>query len=272
MPELPEVETVKNALSKVVVGAKVTNVFTGEKKLRIPFPNNFKKILIGRAFSKPFRRAKYCLLPIGNFEFLIIHLGMSGKIRILNFNPPPEKHDHLIISLDNEFHIIYNDTRRFGFVDIIKGDLDKNKIFSKLGPEPLSAKFEKTYLFNLINNSSQKIKNLLLDQTIVAGLGNIYVNEILFKSLISPKRLGKNISIKKCEIIVNSTKLIIKNAINAGGTTIKDHIQPDGNLGYFKNYLKVYAKTNLNCSNCNSKIKEVVISNRKSYYCPQCQR
>ena len=272
MPELPEVETVKRALYKIVIGAKITDLYIGEKKLRIAFPKNLKKILIGRTFKKPFRRAKYCIIPIGNLEYLVFHLGMSGKIRILNDKPSPSKHDHFIISMDNNYHILFNDTRRFGFVDLIKGNLEENKNFIKIGPEPLSEKFEKKYLFNRIHKKQQKIKNILLDQSVVAGLGNIYVNEILFHSCISPKRQGRNISLNKCEIIVNSTKLIIKKAIRAGGTTIKDHIQPDGNLGYFKFNLKVYSKTNKNCVNCNSLIKEVMISSRASFYCPKCQR
>ena len=272
MPELPEVETITRALKKVVVGEKIKELYLGNKKLRFPYPNNFSKHVIGESFSIPFRRAKYCVLPLLNGKKIVIHLGMSGQIRILNEKVKIEKHDHVIIYLNNGIYIKYTDPRRFGFIKLLENKKDEIHLFETLGPEPMSKVFNAKYLYEKIKNKNKTIKDILMDQTIVAGLGNIYVNECLFLSKTSPFKIGSKISFKNSETIVCFIKLIIKKAILKGGTSIRDHIQPDGKLGYFKNNLKVYGKENKNCKFCNQKIKLIKQSNRSTFFCEFCQK
>ena len=272
MPELPEIETVVNALKKIVTHKKIKNVYLGNKGLRRPFPVNFKEKVIGKTLGKPFRRAKYCLLPLEEKQWVLIHLGMSGQIRILNKKPVLSKHDHVMISLTGGIYIMLTDPRRFGCLDLIQSNLHDNPSLKYLGPEPLTNSFNYNYLYNAIKNKKSVIKSILLDQKIIAGLGNIYVNEALYESKVSPRRLGKNISKKNIELIVNSIKEILEKSIKVGGTSLKDHIQPDGSLGYYKNELLVYGKINHKCHFCGSRIKKINQSGRSSFYCPKCQR
>jgi formamidopyrimidine-DNA glycosylase len=272
MPELPEVETVKRALEKSIENKRIIDFYHGEKDLRFPFPKHYLKKLKGNIILKPFRIGKYCILPLSNKKNILLHLGMSGKILILNKKPEIGAHDHVLITLEGEIYILYNDQRRFGFIDIIDENIFDNKFIKKLGPEALSNKFNGENFYNLIQNKDKSIKSILLDQSIVAGLGNIYVNEVLFASNISPKRKGKNISKIKSFQLVKNVKKILKQAIKQGGTTIKDHIQPDGNLGYFKQNLKVYGRTNDKCLECDGKIKEIKQLGRSSFFCESCQR
>ena len=196
---------------------------------------------------------------------------MSGKIRILDKKPKLGDHDHMLMSLECEIYILLTDPRRFGFVDIIEGNEKNNKFIKKLGPEALSNCFTGEYFHSVVKNKERKIKSILLDQSIVAGLGNIYVNEALFISRISPKRKGKNISLKKCLNLVTNIKALLLSAIKEGGTTIKDHLQPDGTLGYFKIKLRVYGKTKSKCFICGCLIKEIKQLGRTSFYCGKCQ-
>jgi len=272
MPELPEVETVKRALDKTISNKKIIDFYHGEKNLRFPFPRKHSKEIIGNKILRPYRLGKYCILPLSSKKNLLIHLGMSGKISILKKRPKMRKHDHILISLEEEIYLVYNDQRRFGFIDLIDSNVYKNKFIKKLGPEPLLKDFNGEYLYKISKIKERSIKSILLDQSKVAGLGNIYVNEVLFETGISPKRKGKNISKKKCFDLVKNIKKILKNAIKMGGTTIKDHMQPDGKLGYFKQNLKVYGKTNEKCSNCMDIIKEIKQLGRTSYYCKSCQK
>ena len=272
MPELPEVETVKRALEKSIENKRIIDFYHGKKDLRFPFPKYYSKKLKGNIILKPFRIGKYCILPLSNKKNILLHLGMSGKILILNKKPEIGAHDHVLITLEGEIYILYNDQRRFGFIDIIDENIFDNKFIKKLGPEALSNKFNGENFYNLIQNKDKSIKSILLDQSIVAGLGNIYVNEVLFASNISPKRKGKNISKIKSFQLVKNVKKILKQAIKQGGTTIKDHIQPDGNLGYFKQNLKVYGRTNDKCLDCDGKIKEIKQLGRSSFFCGSCQR
>ena len=272
MPELPEVETVKRALEKSIKNKRIIDFYHGEKDLRFPFPKLYSKKLIGNIILKPFRIGKYCILPLSNKKNMLLHLGMSGKVLILNKKPKIGPHDHVLISLEGGIYILYNDQRRFGFIDIIDENIYENKFIKKLGPEALSDKFNGDNFYNLIRNKDKSIKSILLDQSIVAGLGNIYVNEVLFDSNISPKRNGKNISKIKSFLLVENIKKILKKAIKLGGTTIKDHIQPDGNLGYFKQNLKVYGRTNDKCVDCDGIIKEMKQLGRSSFFCGSCQR
>jgi len=271
MPELPEVETVRQALEKAVTNKKIIGIYHGNIGLRFPFPYQFKQKIIGKTFLKPRRIGKYCILPLDSKQKILLHLGMSGKIRILGKKPKLGDHDHMLMYLEGEIYILLTDPRRFGFVDIIEGNEKNNKFIKKLGPEALSNSFTGEYFYSLVKYKERNIKSILLDQSIVAGLGNIYVNEVLFTTGISPKRKGKNISLKKCYNLVKNIKALLLSAIKEGGTTIKDHLQPDGSLGYFKIKLRVYGKTKSKCNVCGFLIKEVKQLGRTSFYCGKCQ-
>ena len=277
MPELPEVETVTRALSKIVERSKVKSVEIYRTDLRWKVPDDLKEILENDIFEKPFRRGKYILIPTKKDNILLIHLGMSGQIKIKELVPTLLKHDHIRIIIENKnnnlFSITYNDPRRFGYVDYLnKRDLKKHFLLKSLGVEPFSEDLTKVYLHNIFKKKTTNIKNALLDQKIIAGIGNIYASEILFRAKIRPHRNVNSLESKDLELIINSTKEILKKSIKKGGTTIKDHKQPDGKLGYFKQNLAVYGKKNKKCKDCNNLIEVSIITNRSTFFCNYCQK
>ena len=277
MPELPEVETVTRALSKIVERSKVKSVEIYRTDLRWKVPDDLKEILENDIFEKPFRRGKYILIPTKKDNILLIHLGMSGQIKIKESVPTLLKHDHIRIIIENKnnnlFSITYNDPRRFGYVDYLnKRDLKKHFLLKSLGVEPFSEDLTKVYLHNIFKKKTTNIKNALLDQKIIAGIGNIYASEILFRAKIRPYRNVNSLESKDLELIINSTKEILKKSIKKGGTTIKDHKQPDGKLGYFKQNLAVYGKKNKKCKECNNLIEVSIITNRSTFFCNYCQK
>ena len=277
MPELPEVETVTRALSKIVERSKVKSVEIYRTDLRWKVPDDLKEILENDIFEKPFRRGKYILIPTKKDNILLIHLGMSGQIKIKELVPTLLKHDHIRIIIENKnndlFSITYNDPRRFGYIDYLnKRDLKKHFLLKSLGVEPFSEDLTKVYLHNIFKKKTTNIKNALLDQKIIAGIGNIYASEILFKAKIKPHRSVNSLKSKDLELILNSTKEILKKSIKKGGTTIKDHKQPDGKLGYFKQNLAVYGKKNKKCKDCNNLIEVSIITNRSTFFCNYCQK
>ena len=277
MPELPEVETVTRALSKIVERSKVKSVEIYRTDLRWKVPDDLKEILENDIFEKPFRRGKYILIPTKKDNILLIHLGMSGQIKIKESVPTLLKHDHIRIIIENKnnnlFSITYNDPRRFGYVDYLnKRDLKKHFLLKSLGVEPFSEDLTKVYLHNIFKKKTTNIKNALLDQKIIAGIGNIYASEILFRAKVRPHRNVNSLGFKDLELIINSTKEILKKSIKKGGTTIKDHKQPDGKLGYFKQNLAVYGKKNKKCKDCNNLIEVSIITNRSTFFCNYCQK
>jgi len=277
MPELPEVETVTRALSKIVERSKIKSVEIYRTDLRWKVPDDLKEILENDIFEKPFRRGKYILIPTKKGNILLIHLGMSGQIKIKKSIPTLLKHDHIRILIENKnnnlFSITYNDPRRFGYVDYLnKLDLKKHFLLKNLGVEPFSEDLTKVYLYNIFKKKTTNIKNVLLDQKIIAGIGNIYASEILFRAKIRPHRIVNSLESKDLELIINSTKEILKKSIKKGGTTIKDHKQPDGKLGYFKQNLAVYGKENKKCKDCNNLIEVTIITNRSTFFCNYCQK
>ena len=277
MPELPEVETVTRALSKIVERSKVKSVEIYRTDLRWKVPDDIKEILENDIFEKPFRRGKYILIPTKKDNILLIHLGMSGQIKIKESVPTLLKHDHIRIIIENKnnnlFSITYNDPRRFGYVDYLnKRDLKKHFLLKSLGVEPFSEDLTKVYLHNIFKKKTTNIKNALLDQKIIAGIGNIYASEILFRAKIKPYRNVNSLKSKELELIINSTKEILIKSIKKGGTTIKDHKQPDGKLGYFKQNLAVYGRENKKCNDCNNLIVVSIISSRSTFLCNYCQK
>ena len=275
MPELPEVETVCRALSKVTKNFKIKKIKFYRKDLRWQVKDNIEINLENNTFIEPYRRGKYILIPTNMDSILLIHLGMSGQIRIKQKKDIILKHDHMRMIVENNnkhFVVTYNDPRRFGFIDLFqKKELKEHFLLAKIGIEPLGKELTIEYLLNNFKKRSKNIKNALIDQHIIAGIGNIYASEILFKSKINPFRNVSTLNKNDLNSIIKFTKIILQNSINVGGTTIRDHIQPDGSLGYFKQKLEVYGKTNQKCKKCNCLISLKVINNRSTFFCRNCQ-
>jgi formamidopyrimidine-DNA glycosylase len=274
MPELPEVETVCRALSKVIKNSKIKEIKFYRKDLRWQVKDNFEVTLKNNIFIDPYRRGKYILIPTNTDKIFLIHLGMSGQIRIKK-KDIVQKHDHMRLIVENNnkhFVITYNDSRRFGYIDLFKKkELREHFLLSKIGVEPLGRGLTIEYLQNNFNKRVINIKNALIDQKIIAGIGNIYASEILYKAKINPLREVNSLSKNDLNSIITYTKIILKKSIDVGGTTIRDHMQPDGSLGYFTQKLQVYGKTNEKCKTCNSFIVKEVISNRSTFVCRHCQ-
>ena len=274
MPELPEVETVCRALSKVIKNSRIKKIEFYRKDLRWQVKNNLEITLKNNIFIDSYRRGKYILIPTNTDKIFLIHLGMSGQIRIKK-KDIVQKHDHMrmIVEKNNKhFVVTYNDSRRFGYIDLFKKkELREHFLLSKIGVEPLGRELTTEYLQNNFKKRVINIKNALIDQKIIAGIGNIYASEILYKAKINPLRKVNSLSQNDLNSIITFTKIILKKSIDVGGTTIRDHMQPDGSLGYFKQKLQVYGKVNEKCKTCNSFIVKEVISNRSTFVCKHCQ-
>ena len=283
MPELPEVETVKRGLEEFIINETIRKVYLSELKLRFPWPKNFISEVVGKKIASIKRRAKYIIISLSQGYSIIAHLGMSGSYKVLKKNVTQDytrlKHDHLVIELDN-FILVYNDPRRFGYIDLTNKEPEKHKFLSLLGPEPLSNSFNENDLAGSLLNKNKPIKNTLLDQSIVSGLGNIYVCESLFRSKINPKKnCSKLITSKgkpreKLILLVNKINEVIKEAINVGGSTLRDFSSTDGKMGYFQTSFNVYDREGEKCllDNCGGVVKRVVQSGRSTFFCSNCQK
>lgn len=277
MPELPEIETVKLGIEKTILGSVITSTKIFRRDLRFPVNKNVEKFILNKRVLGVGRRSKYLLFFLNYKTTLVMHLGMSGKINVIikgESEYEPKKHDHITMSFNNGIFLIYNDPRRFGFVETIEGDLSDYKRFKYMGIEPLSKKFDGQHLWVKIKDSSRVLKNIFLDQKVVAGLGNIYVSEALWDSQINPTRIGKNTSLADCRKLVMSIKKVLKKAIKYGGTTLKDFRQVGGEVGYFQNKLQVYGKEGQACcrKKCKGIIQKALISGRSTFYCATCQK
>jgi len=276
MPELPEVETVKRGLSPFLAGRKIVSVKKTRPDLRWPIPGSLEHVLTGTRVLKLERRGKYILWYTQDGMVMILHLGMSGRVLITKNLPKAKNaHDHLIFETEDGFFIRYNDPRRFGFIDIVPlKNLAEYRSLAALGPEPLSNAFNASALRQKINKKQSPIKSVLLDQTIIAGLGNIYVCEALHRSGISPRRKAKNISENKIDSLVTAIRVVLQDAINAGGSTLKDHLQTTGEMGYFQHQFRVYSREGEECmkKSCSGIIKRIIQSGRSTFFCGKCQR
>ncbi|MGI3209480.1 bifunctional DNA-formamidopyrimidine glycosylase/DNA-(apurinic or apyrimidinic site) lyase [Roseovarius tibetensis] len=283
MPELPEVETVRRGLVPVMEGAMIAQAVVNRPDLRWPFPPDMARRLTGQRIMTLRRRSKYILADLDSDETLLIHLGMSGRMLIsgngighyVHTHPAPEKHDHVVLDMENGARITFNDPRRFGAMDLMPtGSADAHPLLAKLGPEPLGNGFHAPYLAAAIAGRSSPIKSVLLDQRIVAGLGNIYVCETLFRAGISPRRRARNISAQRAGGLVPIIRAVLDDAIAAGGSSLRDFRQATGDLGYFQHAFDVYGREGAPCRtrDCAAKIARVVQSGRSSFYCPRCQR
>ena len=286
MPELPEVEIVRQSLDKKIRQKKVQKVIIRNRNLRIKLPSNFKKFLENKKISKVSRFSKYLIINLPRDKFCIIHLGMSGTIHLVKdrhkknltnlsfYNLPllPKKHNHIEI-IFNEFRIVYNDPRRFGFFQIIKNTNSLKKRFSHLGPEPFDKKFDLTYFRTFIRKKNRKIKDLLIDQKFVSGIGNIYASEILFVSKINPNKKIRLLKKNECSRIITSSKTVLLKAIKRGGSSIRDFKNTEGNKGSFQDSFKVYQRDNLNCKRigCKGIITKKKFLNRSTFFCNTCQ-
>ena len=268
MPELPEVETTVRGLARVLEGRRITRVEARRADLRRSFPKDLGQRLTGAKVTGLGRRAKYGLIHTDRDDTMIFHLGMSGSWRINRSEL--EKHDHLLLETEEGTRLALNDPRRFGSVDLVPtGELDEWPAFAALGPEPLE--LEARDLKRRLAGRSAAIKLLLLDQGIVAGLGNIYVCEALYRAGIHPKRAGGSGSLARLERLVVAIREVIDEAIEAGGSTLRDFASPDGELGYFSKTFAVYDREGKPCG-CGGTVKRFVQGGRSTFYCPACQR
>lgn len=276
MPELPEVETVRRGLQPAMEGQVITNVDIRRPDLRWPFPENMAERLTGKKVERLRRRSKYILADLSSGETLIIHLGMSGRMQVSEKNhPEPLKHDHVVLDMENGARITFNDARRFGAMDLTStNSVESHWLLEKLGPEPLGNQFDEDYLLERLKSRNTPIKSALLDQRIVAGLGNIYVCEVLHRTRISPICKAGKLSKARVRSLVPAVREVLQEAINAGGSSLRDHRQTSGELGYFQHNFKVYDREDQPCEteNCSGVIMRIVQSGRSSFYCPQCQR
>ncbi len=286
MPELPEIEIVRRSLFKMINNAKIINVKVKNENLRYKISTSFSKNLIGEKILNIKRRSKYLILFLKK-KLLLIHLGMSGKLFIVrdcdkkifktSFYYDQNiliKHNHIYFKLNNGFILIYNDVRRFGFLKLYNKKLDQIPFLKELGLEPFNKKFNLNYFKKYVANKKKNIKNILMDQKFVSGLGNIYVNEILYMSKIHPLRIGYNLKEKEIKILIYYIKKILKIAISKGGSSIRDFSNPKGKSGNFQEFFRVYGKEHKNCSriSCRGRIKRIFLSNRSSFYCEKCQK
>lgn len=283
MPELPEVETVRRGLLPVMEGQRIRRTTVNRPDLRWPFPDGMADRLSGVTINCLRRWSKYILADLSSGETLIMHLGMSGRVlisgdpqgRFHHDHPASEKHDHVVFDMESGARITFNDPRRFGAMDLsATDDVEHHKMLRSIGPEPLGNEFHGGYLVRKLKDRNTPIKSALLDQTLVAGLGNIYVCEALFRTGISPMRKAMNISEKRVASLVPVIRDVLEEAIEAGGSSLRDYRQTDGELGYFQHRFKVYDREGLPCmtDGCTGTVARKVQSGRSSFYCPVCQR
>jgi len=287
MPELPEVEIVRQSLDKKINQKKVKKVIVRNRNLRFKLPYDFSLYLQNKKIIKVGRFSKYLIIFVSDGSYCLIHLGMSGTIHIVSkkkinkftntsfYNSPylPKKHNHIEIIFD-DFKVVYNDPRRFGFFQIIKNNLELNKRFNHLGPEPFSKTFNLTYVLNFFKGRNKDIKSFLLDQKFISGIGNIYASEILFFSRINPFKKASLLNKKECKNIISNSKKILLKAISKGGSSIRNFQDISGSKGGFQNEFKVYQQEGKKCKNlgCSDLIKKKIISNRSTFFCDSCQK
>lgn len=291
MPELPEVETVRMGLAPVLEGRRFTSVETRRGDLRVPFPRDFARRLTGRQVARLWRRAKYLLGELDGGETLVMHLGMSGRMSVYAegrerklgqyvYDAAPAaagtgKHDHVVMETDAPARIVFTDHRRFGLMTLVETEkLEAHPLFKGLGIEPLSDEFDAAYLNRVLKGKRTPIKAALLDQRVIAGVGNIYACEALFRAGVSPKRLAAAVGGKRSAPLAAAIKAVLKDAIKAGGSSLRDHKRVDGELGEFQHHFAVYDREGERCPRkpCKGKIKRIVQSGRSTFYCPACQK
>jgi len=275
MPELPEVQTVVNGIKSKINKHKILRFKKYISKLRYPIQKNLSSKVESSTVTTVFRRAKYIIINLSNNRSLVIHLGMSGRIIIVKNNKKKFKHTHFSILFNKNLVIQFIDPRRFGYIFVTEtASLERHRFFVNLGVEPLIRQFNDRYLLNVTKNKKSPIKNIIMNQKYIVGVGNIYASEALFMSGIHPFRLGKDITKRDCVKLVRAIKSVLKKSIKLGGSSINDHTMVSGKMGYFQNKLYVYGKEGSKCAkrSCQSPIIRIVIAQRSSFYCSECQR
>lgn len=283
MPELPEVETVRRGLLPVMEGRRVLTAQVNRPDLRFPLPERMAERVTGATILGLRRRSKYILADLSTGETLLIHLGMSGRMlisgrKIGEFHHAiavPQKHDHVVLDMEGGARVTFNDARRFGAMDLMEtATAEAHPLLSVIGPEPLGNEFHADYLVSKLSGKRSPIKSALLDQRLVAGLGNIYVCEVLYRAGIAPDRLAGELSETEAAALVPLIREVLEEAIAAGGSSLKDYRQADGELGYFQHAFRVYGREGQICATagCGAEVKRIVQAGRSSFYCPNCQK
>ena len=288
MPELPEVETVRRGLAPAMEGARLLKVEVRDRRLRWPLAKDFEKRLTGKTVEGLGRRAKYLLADLSSGDVLMMHLGMSGSFRVGQDAKPgvyyherskSTAHDHVVFHMSNGATVTFNDPRRFGSMKLVsRAKLDSEPLLRGLGPEPLGNEFDAAMLARACTAKKTSLKAALSDQRVVAGLGNIYVCEALFRARLSPKRLASTIADRagmpnaRAVALVDAIKAVLKDAIEAGGSSLRDHRRTDGALGDFQHNFRVYDREGEPCPDCKGKIKRIVQTGRSTFYCSSCQK
>lgn len=277
MPELPEVETVRRGLLKAMEGARFRRVEQRRANLRFPFPDNFAARLEGKTINALTRRAKYLLAELDSAEILVMHLGMSGSFRVDDaptaaFHHPRDigKHDHVLFEMSGGQDVTYNDPRRFGFMELVK-DVSSHALFKNIGIEPLGNELSGAFVLAAFKGKAAPLKAALLDQSLICGLGNIYVCEALFRSKLSPFRASGSLTRDEAELLAATIRTVLEEAIVAGGSTLNDFSHTDGTLGYFQHRFKVYDREGEPCVVCGAPVLRKVQSGRSTFYCGSCQ-
>ncbi|MDE3238003.1 MAG: bifunctional DNA-formamidopyrimidine glycosylase/DNA-(apurinic or apyrimidinic site) lyase [Paracoccaceae bacterium] len=283
MPELPEVETVRRGLEPVMTGRRILHAEVRRPDLRWPLPPKMAERLTGARVERLRRRSKYILADLSTGETLLVHLGMSGRMLISGAqvgtfhhpHPAPAKHDHVVLDMEGGARITFNDARRFGAMDLMPTErAEAHPLLAALGPEPFGNDFNESALVQRLKGRNTPIKAALLDQSVVAGLGNIYVCEVLHRAGIDPRRKAGQIAAARVASLVPIIRQVLQEAIDAGGSSLRDYRQTDGELGYFQHAFRVYDREGQPClkDGCTGTIRRIVQSGRSSYYCPKCQR
>ena len=283
MPELPEVETVRRGLAPAMEGKRILGADIRRPDLRWPFPHDMSARLTGARVDRLRRRSKYILADLDSAETLLIHLGMSGRMTVSGNAPGvfvhahsmPQKHDYVVFDMEGGARVIFNDPRRFGAMDLIATSrIETHPLLASLGPEPLGNGFSGAYMASTFRGRKMPVKSALLDQKSVAGLGNIYVCEALNRAGINPGRAAGKISEERLERLAAVIRVVLREAIEAGGSSLRDHRQATGELGYFQHSFRAYGRQGEPCRNpgCSGQIRRIVQSGRSTFYCPSCQR
>ncbi len=271
MPELPEVETVVRGLAASITGSRIAGVQLRRKDLRIPFPKDFAKIITGARIMQLSRRAKYLIFTLDNKTSIIAHLGMSGSFSV-SAPRKPKTHDHVIFTLDDGRTVIYNDPRRFGVMTLCKSDeLENHPLLRSLGPEPFSKEFNAAYLKAALQARKGAVKPVLMDQKLVVGVGNIYASEALFLSGINPCEPAPEAA-PKAALLIKSIRKVLADAIESGGSTLRDFANASGEAGYFQHHFNVYDREGESCFKCGKEIIATRQAGRSTFYCKHCQR
>ena len=271
MPELPEVETTRRGLEKLLVGQRIRTVVVRDRRLRQPVPRRLPQLVAGAIIRSLERRGKYLLVDCGTGT-LIVHLGMSGRLWVVRDDAAPTPHDHIDLVLDNGTVVRLRDPRRFGLVLWRAGDALAHPLLRNIGPEPLSAAFDGSVLYAATRNRGAAIKHVLMDSHAVAGLGNIYANEALFRAGTSPRTAARRLSRERCSVLAAKIRETLELAIGAGGSSLRDYVASDGMAGNYQSQFLVYDRAGEPCTRCGTKIRGIRQGQRSTFYCPKCQK